>query len=139
MAVRLELTGRSMKGLWLATLYVESQLLAIRSFKDTVSGPRIKLGEKPHRFSAGLQCYRNSDPSPASGAVVMRASECERCRQVLPPCKVDFVLGLDAGHKRGASVIGDGRVDFSRRAPDGQQLITIQRNPATCVTLPVQR
>lgn len=55
MAVRLELTGRSMKSLWLATLYVESQLLAIHSFKDTVSGPRIKLGEKPHRFSAGLQ------------------------------------------------------------------------------------
>ena len=137
MAIRLELTICSMEGSRLATFYVEPQLLAVHSFEDTVSGPGIQLGEKPHRLSVCRN--RNRDPSFALLAVVVRVSECERCRQTLPPCKVNFVLGFDAGHKRRLTAIGDGCVNFLRLVPDRQQLITIQGNPSACVTLPVQR
>jgi len=119
MPVCLELTGRSAESLCLATFYIEPQLLAVYSFEDTVSGPRIQLGEKPHRLLACRQCNRDRDSGHALGFVVMRAPECECCRQTLPSREVNSVLGLDTGHERGATVIGDGRIDFARRVADG--------------------
>jgi hypothetical protein len=106
--------------------------------KITVTGARIELGEKPHRLSACRQFNWNRYSGGALRAVVMRAPECECYRQILPPCEVNFVLGVDARHKRGSFVTGDGRVHFTRRVPDRQQRAPIQRNPTTCVLLPVE-
>ena len=139
MAVGLEFTVGGPKTGWLNTFYVEPELLPIHSLEDTVIGPRIKLGEKPHRLSAYRQFNWNRDSSCALLAVIMRAPECECCCQVLPPCEVNYVPGLDARHKRGPSVTGDGCVDFPRGIPDRQQPIPVQRNPSTYVQLPVER
>lgn len=139
MAVGLEFTVGGSKGGWLATFYVEPELLPIHSFEDAVIGPRIELGEKSHRLSAHRQFNWNRDSTGALRAVVMRAPEDECCRQILPPRKVNFVLGLDARHKRGRFVTGDGRVHFRRRVPDRQQRFPIQGNPTTCIPLPVER
>jgi hypothetical protein len=84
-----------------------------------VSSPGIQLGENPHRLLACRQCNRDCDSGPALGLVVVRALECERCRRILPPCEVKVVFGLDARHKRRLTVIGDGRVNFPRRIPNG--------------------
>lgn len=138
MAVSLEFTVGSSKKGWLTAFYIQPELLPIRSLEDTVIRPRIKLGEKPDRFSAYRQLNWNRDSSGAQRTVVMRPPECKCYCQVLPPCEVSLILGLDACYKRGPFVTGDGSVDFPRGLPGSQQRAPIQRDPMACVPVPVE-
>jgi hypothetical protein len=97
-----------------APFYVESELLAVHSFKDTARCTGIELCEKPHRLLPYRQLNWNRDSIPGLRAVVMRMVKRKCCRQILPPCEVGFLRWLDPCDERGSHVVSNGRVNFAR-------------------------
>ena len=138
-SVSLKFTVGSSKKGRLATVDLQPELLTIDAFKDAMLGPRVELGEKPDSLFARGQFNWNGDSHPGLGAVVVRVLEGQCGWQILPSCKGNLFLRLDARYQWRSWVTGNGSVYFPRRIPYRQQRIALKCHPLACVPLAVKR